>query len=437
VSKGSILLVDDDDSVLVTMQAILEMDGYTVTPAANGASALTNLRWHTYDLVLTDLRMEDVDGLAVLAEVRRTSPETVAIMLTGYASVESAVTALREGAYAYLIKPCDVEELRATIARGIERRRLTQQLRDRVRELEEANATIRSLNATLQQRIDAATAELQQRVDELARARDEIAVLYEQAQEHVVQLQEVDRLKSQFLSMASHELKTPLTTISGYLQMAARRAQRRTNRGYPNESEWQEDVRADISQNETLNRQTKRLTRLIDELLDVSRIESGRVDYQFGPVDLGELAEEVAHRAQMTTSQHDITVTTSTHGQSSIVADRDHMEQVLSNLLGNAVKYSPDGGPIAVSISPEADCVVLAVQDQGVGVPESEREAIFQLFYRAPDSKSRHVGGMGLGLYISREIVRRHGGDIWIESAPDEGSTFFVSLPRSLTPSPQ
>src|SRR5688572_19844800 len=175
--SGSILLVDDEESVLITMQAILEMDGYRVSTAQKGALAIEQLHKQSFDLVMTDLRLDDTDGLTVLAEVRATSPDTVAIMLTGYASLESSVQALREGAYDYLVKPCDVDELKATVARGMERRNLGIQLRERVRELELANETIQSLNLDLQRRVDEATKSLTLRLAELARARDEVAVL--------------------------------------------------------------------------------------------------------------------------------------------------------------------------------------------------------------------------------------------------------------------
>src|SRR5207249_3514277 len=237
MARADVLVVDDEEGVLVTMQAILEMEGYAVAIAQKGAAAIDLLRRQTFDVVLTDLRLDDLDGLAILAEVRRTSPETVAIMLTGYASLDSAVQALRQGAYDYLVKPCDVEELKATVARGVERRQLTQQLHRRMLELEEAYATIRQMNEQLQERVDRATAELRQRVDDLARANEQISLLHAQAQEHVAQLQQLDQLKSQFLSMASHELKTPLTAISGFLQLALRRARRRLERGRPDEAE--------------------------------------------------------------------------------------------------------------------------------------------------------------------------------------------------------
>lgn len=430
MADGHILLVDDDESVRVTMQAILESDGYLVTAVDQGAKALALVQQTSFDLILTDLRMEDVDGLMILAEVQRVAPETVAIMLTGYASLESAVKSLREGAYAYLIKPCNVDELRATISRGIERRRLTQQLHERVRDLEAANATIGALNSGLQERVDAATAQLTSQMAELRHARDENARLYADAQENVERLQEVDRLKSQFLSMASHELKTPLTSISGYLQVTLKRAQRRLARGHPDAAQWTEETQVDLKQGEILNRQTRRLSRLVNELLDVSRIQTGRLEFQRDPVDLLELAQEVATRAQSSTTEHSIAVLPPIGGDAVVEGDRDHIEQVLNNLVENAIKYSPAGGAITLSFQTAGDQVALYIEDQGLGIPETQQQAIFELFYRSPDTKAQHAGGMGLGLYISNEIVQRHGGTIRVQSNPGAGSVFSVLLPR-------
>src|SRR5437868_10463901 len=168
-----VLIVDDEESVTVTMAAILEMDGYSVATALRADEALKQIEAEEFDLVLTDLRLDDFDGMDVLAAARRRSSETVGIVLTGYASLESAVKALREGAYDYMLKPADVEELRATVARGIERRKLGLQLRDRVADLEAANRTISELNDSLQDRVARATADLQARVKELDAARVE------------------------------------------------------------------------------------------------------------------------------------------------------------------------------------------------------------------------------------------------------------------------
>jgi signal transduction histidine kinase len=190
-----------------------------------------------------------------------------------------------------------------------------------------------------------------------------------------------------------------------------------------------EGLRGVTEQLEVVYRQTTKLARLVDELLDVSRIQTGRIEFRYTDVDMGELANEVANRMQMTTTTHTISVTRDS--ESVVTADRDHLEQVLNNLLTNAIKYSPDGGAITIDVRPEKDGGVrLSVTDEGIGIPEKELDAIFGLFYRSPERPARDAAGMGLGLYISREIVVRHGGRIWAESAGAKGSRFNVTVPR-------
>jgi len=429
--NGSLLVVDDEESVAVTMGAILELDGYAVAISTTGADALKKLHETTFDLILTDLRLDDADGLTILSEVCRVQPDAVSIILTGYASLESAIKALREGAYDYLIKPCDVDELRAVVARGIERRQLGMQLKARLAELEDANTTIHDLNRDLQRRVDEATAALQERMDELARANNEIENLYRRSQEHVEELEELDKLKSRFLSMASHELKTPLTSISGLAQVLLRRMRRRLELGRPEEPEWHDEQGGHVERLELLNSQTARLGRLVDELLDVSRIESGKLEFHWAPVDLSQLLTEVAARLQLATAEHRIQVDIADSGVTEVVADRDHLEQVLDNLVSNAIKFSPEGGTIQVKLREHPEAVHIGIHDPGVGIPPDQLEAVFGLFYQAEDPVSRRTGGMGLGLYISREIIARHGGRIWAESEPGRGSTFTVSLPKT------
>ncbi|HEX4744449.1 MAG TPA: ATP-binding protein [Candidatus Limnocylindria bacterium] len=406
--RDRILIVDDEESVAITMQAILEMDGHEVATAASVSEATAAVQATEYDLVLSDLRLDDGDGLQIVAETRRRWPESVCIILTGYASLDSAVKALREGAYDYLVKPCDVEELRLTVQRGLERRRLGRQLRERVAELEAANKKIERLNADLQRRVDEATAELRGQYE---------------------RLQELDRLKTQFMSVASHELKTPVTAMSGFLQVALRRIKKRLEAGHPDPKDWALEQKALSEQLVIVQRQTTKLARLIDELLDVSRIQSGRVEFHADAMDLRQLAIEVAERMQTTTTTHTIAVEVGPPVR--IAADRDHLEQVLNNLIANAVKYSPDGGDITVRVGQDGDAATISVQDAGIGIPAEELDAVFGLFYRSPDRRARDVGGMGLGLYISKEIVDRHGGRIWAESEIGRGTTFQVRLPRT------
>jgi signal transduction histidine kinase len=396
--QPKVLVVDDEESVVVTIKAILQLDGYNVATTTSGVQARAMVRDVEYDLVLTDLRLEDGDGLEVLKAVRENYPETVTIMLTGYASLESAIQALRAGAYDYLVKPSEVEELRATVARGLERRQLGQELRLRVAELAD-------LNASLQMRIDEATAELKERYE---------------------QLKELDRMKSQFLSIASHELKTPITAMSGFLQVSLRRV-KKLGEGEA-AAPVAEGLRGITEQLEVVYRQTGKLARLVDELLDVSRIQTGRIEFRYGDVDLSDLANEVATRMQLTTTTHEISVRRDT--ESIVTADRDHLEQVLNNLVTNAIKYSPSGGTITIDVRPDDGGVRVSVSDQGIGIPEKELEAIFGLFYRSPDRAARDAAGMGLGLYISKEIVVRHGGRIWAESGGTKGSILNVVIPR-------
>ncbi|HEV2250830.1 MAG TPA: ATP-binding protein [Candidatus Limnocylindria bacterium] len=407
-----VLIVDDEESVTITMAAILEMDGYSVATALRGQDALAQIEAQEFDLVLTDLRLDDFDGMDVLAAARRRSPDTVGIVLTGYASLESAVKALREGAYDYMLKPADVEELRATVARGIERRKLGEQLRARVADLEEANRTINDLNEGLQDRIAAATAELQSSYEKL---------------------QELDKLKSQFLSIASHELKTPITAMSGFVQIAVRRIKRRLAAGRPNEGDWKKEEETLLEQLEVVQRQTSKLARLVDELLDVSRIESGRLELRVSDVDLPELIAEVMRRHQLMATKHELHLKYAPDAKLGVRGDRDHLEQVLNNLVGNAMKYSPDGGPIEVTVTRAGEQEVeFSVGDHGIGIRPAELARVFGLFYRSPDRLARDVGGMGLGLYITKEIVDRHNGRIWAESEPGRGTTFHVALPASV-----
>ncbi|HUG06167.1 MAG TPA: ATP-binding protein [Candidatus Limnocylindria bacterium] len=366
---SKILVVDDEQSVATTIKAILQLDGSEVTAVTNGKDALAQLREHEFDVVLTDLRLDDLDGIEVLRETQKLWPDTVSIMLTGYASLESAVTALRSGAYDYLIKPSDVDELRATIGRALERRRLRQRL---------------------------------------------------------VELEQLDKLKTQFLSMASHELRTPLTAVSGFMQIARRRMSRLAG-ATDVPSTWREDAQKAGDTLEMASRQAKKLARLIDELLDVSRLQQGRVEMRLAEIDLAEVVREVAERMRLLDKGH--AIETKIEGTAPIVADRDRIEQVLENLVGNAIKYSLDSSRIEVFLRVNGTNAVVSVRDEGIGIGPGEVEKIFGLFYRSPDPRADHVGGLGLGLYISREIVTQHHGRLWAERNAEAGTTFHVTLP--------
>ncbi len=252
---------------------------------------------------------------------------------------------------------------------------------------------------------------LHELADRAAQAIDN-ARLYRESQEAV-------RARDQFLSIASHELRTPVTSVQGYTELLLRAHAR----GWPDPARTARYLQA-------LEGGTKRLAALTQDLLDVSRLHSGQFPLRPRPFDLAALAARgVAAFRDRLGSGHTLTVETACN-DCPLVGDPDRLEQVLTNLLENAVKYSPDGGPIRVTVRPDDAGMLLAVRDEGIGLLPGLAEAIFVPFGRAPNAAGRQIPGLGLGLHICREIVERHGGRIWAESAGEgRGTTVNVWLP--------
>ncbi|MDI1446283.1 ATP-binding protein [Polyangium sp. 6x1] len=239
------------------------------------------------------------------------------------------------------------------------------------------------------------------------RAEEVRGKLYQEAQEAI-------RVRDDFLSIASHELKTPLATLTLRLEQISRRLRD----GQPVDKE--PIVRALA--------QVERLTALTNDLLDVSRIAAGRLTIRAEQVSLGELAREAVANASMGLQKHAI-VMVEPFDDLVVVGDRSRLAQVLANLLDNAVKYSPSGGTIRVALSKHDGEALLSVTDPGIGIPKEQQGMLFARYFRARNAPITSYGGLGLGLYISRDIVERHGGRIGMESEVGRGSTFTVALP--------
>ncbi len=227
-------------------------------------------------------------------------------------------------------------------------------------------------------------------------------------------LEEVARNKDEFMGAATHELRTPVTTLKGYTQVLYRQFSRRG------------DQKTSVSLDK-MNSQIDRLNNLIGDLLDVTKIESGKLRFQLGSFNFDELVNETVDSMRLTTERHKIRLTGKM--KKNIYGDRDRIGQVISNLLSNAIKYSPHATEIIVSTQKDGDNVMFSVTDFGVGIPEEDKERIFERFYRVIGGRHTTFPGLGLGLYISVGIIRRHHGDIWVESKKGKGSTFFFSLP--------
>lgn len=388
-----VLVVEDEEPVLETIRGILELDGYEVTGTSQGEEALELLRGGPFDVLLTDLRLGDgIDGIQLIAELHNRGLPTVPILLTGYASLDTAIKAMREGVYDYLVKPCDVLELRTTIARGVEKSRLSGQLRDRMRDLEVANETIRALNLELEARVESATAEL----------REQIAT------------------RDEFMATVSHDLKSPLTFIKGMANLRRRR------------SIQMPETEPLIDALDQIEAAAGRMAQQLDELVDATRLQSGReLELRREPVDLVALARKAIAEHQQSTDRHVLRLNCD---QDTLVGFWDGLRlgRVLDNLLGNAIKYSPRGGAIEVGIAkdgtPDVAMAVLSVVDRGEGIPASDLPYIFERFHRGGNVAGR-IPGTGIGLAGVRSIVQQHAGTIDAESRVGQGSIFTVRLP--------
>jgi PAS domain S-box-containing protein len=248
----------------------------------------------------------------------------------------------------------------------------------------------------------------------------ENARLYTEQVEARHKLEDLSRLKDEFLSIASHELRTPVTSIKGYTQLA----KMLIKEGDLNTSEEYLDIALD---------QIDRMSRLILELLDVSRIETGRLEIRREAIAWPHFVRDVVHRHHTAVSDRRFHVSVPDDGKI-VTGDRDRLEQVLGNLLENAVKYSPDGSDITVTVDDRGDAFVTAVCDRGIGIPADELAQVFERFHRGRHVSSTNYGGLGLGLYITKQIIERHGGSIWVDSKEGQGTSFYFSLPAAEEP---
>jgi len=230
--------------------------------------------------------------------------------------------------------------------------------------------------------------------------------------------QEIDRLKSEFITTVSHELRTPLTSIRGSLGLLAG--------GAAGEISHSAKLMVDIAY-----KNSERLTRLVNDILDIERIEGGKLAFHIAPLDLTRLVEHAIDANRGYGEQFGVTFVL-THGVPGayVQGDADRLTQVFTNLLSNAAKFSPAGATVEVAVTRRGQWLRVGVTDHGAGVPEAFRARIFGKFAQADSSSTRQNGGAGLGLSIAKAIIERHGGRIDYISEPDQGATFFVDLPE-------
>jgi PAS domain S-box-containing protein len=237
-----------------------------------------------------------------------------------------------------------------------------------------------------------------------------------------IQTEAMVRARDQFLTVAAHELRTPLTALLANAQLLQRHAQRQAI--LPERDQRIAKV---------IVEQAARLNQMIMLLLDISRMQEGRLSIERVPLDLGALAQQVVEEVRPGISEHTLTYV-GPDAPLFIEGDALRLGQVLHNLLQNAIKYSPQGGPVVVQVGRQGDTACLEVIDQGIGIPEASLPQLFQRFFRAPNADERNFSGLGVGLYVVKEVVSLHGGTVSVASEEGRGSTFTVRLPLLASP---
>jgi len=358
-----------------------------VDTASSGDEAIDLMSKRDYDLVLTDLHMEGGDGLSVLNQIRRHAPLTISVVLTGFASVESAIAALQEGAYDYLIKPCDIESMKHTIRRGVEHRRL-------MLAEQKARADLQQLNLDLEQRIEERTAELKRLNVELA---------------------EANRAKDVFLATLSHELRTPLTPVVGWIKLL--------RSGTLDEKSVAQALDA-IERNAWLQ------SRLIDDLLDTSRIATGKLHFEPKPTDLNVTVKAAVDTVRASAASRNIEISMTLWPSNLIVMGEPvRLQQIAWNLISNAIKFTDPGGKVNITTQLDGKQALLTVVDTGVGIAPEFLPHVFDRFRQADGSTSRRHGGLGLGLAIADALAKLHGGHLEAKSEGiGKGAMFLLRM---------
>jgi signal transduction histidine kinase len=392
LNEARLLVVDDEESLRITTAAIFEKEGYIVDTASSGDEAIALLTNADYDLVLTDLHMEGGDGLTVLNQIRQHAPLTISVVLTGFASVESAIAALQEGAYDYLVKPCDIESMKHTIRRGVEHRRL-------MLAEQKARADLQQLNLDLEQRIEERTAELTRLNVELA---------------------EANRAKDVFLATLSHELRTPLTPVVGWIKLLRSGTL---------------DDKSVLQALDAIERNAWLQSRLIDDLLDTSRIATGKLHFEPKPTDLNVIVRAAVDTVLGSAASRNIDLTVSLSPSGLVVMGEPvRLQQIAWNLVSNAIKFTDPGGKVNVTTGLSGTEAHLQVDDTGVGIAPEFLPHVFDRFRQADGSTSRRHGGLGLGLAIADALAKMHGGRLEAQSeGVGQGASFTLRIQLALT----
>jgi two-component system phosphate regulon sensor histidine kinase PhoR len=475
--KPRILVVDDEKRIRDGCQTILTQGGFQVATAKSGFLGLKMIEEEHFDIILLDLMMPGLTGMDLLAHVKKLHADTLIIVITGYATLEHAIEAMKKGAFDFIPKPFSPQDLRHVVSKAIDYIRSLQDIateRSRMRTLINhlsggvmatdtqkrvalANPALLKMmnyrgecvgrpvtdvihNDALIQMIDQALAmtedefmELTMELniggegegreailgarcvpfrDRLGRNLGTITVLHD-----ITTLKKMDQLKSDFVSMVAHEIRSPLNSVLAQLKVVL------------------DGLAGDLTekQQNILSRSSEKIRGLSDlstELLDLAKIESGLITQEKEKLNMAEILKDQAKFHEAKAQAKNIQLELKPLPELPyVLASRFNMEEVLSNLISNAINYTPEGGSITLSASAKDNYLCITVSDTGMGIPEEDLARIFDRFYRVKNEKTRHIIGTGLGLTIVKSIIEAHNGMIEVESESDHGTAFYVYLP--------
>jgi signal transduction histidine kinase len=389
--KRTILIVDDQPANLGVLSDCFSDSGFEILVAEDGMSAIEKAEYAHPDIILLDVLMPKIDGFEVCRRLKSeaSTQDIPVIFMTALSETVDKVSGFQLGAVDYITKPIQHEEVLARVT---------------------IHLTIRNLTKRLQEQ----NLHLQQEIRDRKQAEEQLRELEAHLREALAQEKELSELKSQIISTISHEYRTPLTTISSSTEMLERYRHR-----------WDDDKQ--VKHFRRIQASIQHMTALVNDVLFINKAEFEKLEFQPAPLDLVTFFHEIVDELQSTLSDKHRLTFTSLGNCRECNFDAKLLRQILSNLISNAIKYSPKGGTVSLQLTCEDKKVIFSCADEGIGIPPEDERKLFDSFSRA--SNVGMIGGTGLGLSIVKKCVELHSGEIAVESEVGVGTTFTVSLP--------